>query len=114
MDIKVLLKVVPKHGTGDKASEYCIDGFAIDRYDELLIELHMARIVRCLVQLLMFQLDVTYAHVAATIVASSSWSSWTFVYPRWYALFLADWHAALAREMPCRSHGRQICNVPMQ
>ena len=76
MDIKGLLKVVPKHGAGDKASEYCIYGFAIDRYGELLTDLHMARIVRCLVQLLMFQLDVTYAHAVAMIVVSSSWPSW--------------------------------------
>ena len=36
VDIKGLLKVVPEHGGGDKGNDYCIDGFAIDRYWELL------------------------------------------------------------------------------
>jgi len=36
VDIKGLLKVVPEHGGGDKGNDYCIDGFAIDRYGELL------------------------------------------------------------------------------
>jgi len=38
VDIKGLLKVVPKHGVGDKDNDYCIDGFAIDRYGELLTD----------------------------------------------------------------------------
>jgi len=38
VDIKGLLKVVPEHGAGDKGSDYCIDGFAIDRYGELLTD----------------------------------------------------------------------------
>ena len=38
MDIKGLLKVVPEHGARDKGSEYCIDGFAINRYGELLTD----------------------------------------------------------------------------
>jgi len=38
VDIKGLLKVVPEPGAGDKGSEYCIDGFAIDRYGELLTD----------------------------------------------------------------------------
>jgi len=37
-DIKGFLKVVPEHGVGDKGSQYCVDGFAIDRYGELLTE----------------------------------------------------------------------------
>ena len=36
VDLKGLLKVVPEHGAGDKVSEYCVDGFAIGRYGELL------------------------------------------------------------------------------
>ena len=36
MDLKGLLKVVPKHGTRDCGSFYCINGFAIDQYGELL------------------------------------------------------------------------------
>jgi len=36
VDRRGLLKVVPKHGAGDKGSGYCIDGFAIDRYSDLL------------------------------------------------------------------------------
>jgi len=36
VDLKGLLEVVPEHGTGDTGSEYYIDGFAIDRYGELL------------------------------------------------------------------------------
>ena len=36
VDLKGLLKVVPEHGARDKVSEYCVDGFAIDRYGELL------------------------------------------------------------------------------
>jgi len=36
VDIKGLLKAVPKHGVGDRVGHYCIDGFAIDRYGELL------------------------------------------------------------------------------
>jgi len=39
--------------------------------------LHMGVIVRCFVQLLMFQLNFTFAYAMATIVVSSSWSSWT-------------------------------------
>ena len=38
VDLRGLLKVVPEHVAGDKGSEYCIDGFAIDRYCELLTE----------------------------------------------------------------------------
>ena len=38
VDIKGLLKVVPEHSAGDKSSEYCINGFAIDRYGELPID----------------------------------------------------------------------------
>jgi len=40
VDIRGLLKVVPQHGAGDKGSDYCIDGFAIDRYGELLTDCH--------------------------------------------------------------------------
>ena len=36
VDLRGLLKVVPEHGAGDKGSEYCIDGFAIDQYGELV------------------------------------------------------------------------------
>jgi len=38
VDLRGLLKVVPEHGAGDKGSEYCIDGFAIDRYNDLLTQ----------------------------------------------------------------------------
>ena len=38
VDLRGLLKVVPEHGAGDKGSEYCIDGFTIDRYAVLLIQ----------------------------------------------------------------------------
>ena len=38
VDIRGLLKVVPAHGAGDKEGEYCINGFAIDRYTDLLTE----------------------------------------------------------------------------
>jgi len=38
VDLRGLLKVVPEHGAGDKGSEYCIDGFAIDQYGELVTE----------------------------------------------------------------------------
>ena len=38
VDLRGLLKVVPAHGAGDKEGEYCIDGFAIDRYTDLLTE----------------------------------------------------------------------------
>jgi len=40
VNLRGLLKVVPEHGAGDKGSEYCIDGFAIDRYSELLAQRH--------------------------------------------------------------------------
>ena len=33
---------------------------------------------------------------------------------RWPPLFLAEWHAALAREMPCRSPCRPHSQLPMQ
>ena len=38
VDIKGLLKVVPEHGIGDMGSDYCTDGFAINRYGELLTD----------------------------------------------------------------------------
>ena len=38
VDLRGLLKVVPEHGAGDKGSEYCIDGFAIDRFSDLLTQ----------------------------------------------------------------------------
>jgi len=38
VNLKGLLKVVPEHSAGDKGSEYCIDGFAIDLYGELLTD----------------------------------------------------------------------------
>ena len=38
VDMRGLLKVVPERGAGDKGGKYCIYGFAIDRYGELLIE----------------------------------------------------------------------------
>jgi len=36
IDLKRLLKVVSKHGAGDRRSDYCINGFAIDPCGELL------------------------------------------------------------------------------
>ena len=38
VDIRGLVKVVPKHGAGDKAFHYCINGFTIDHYSDLLTQ----------------------------------------------------------------------------
>ena len=38
VDLRGLLKGAPEHSAWDKGSEYCIDGFAIDRYSNLLTQ----------------------------------------------------------------------------
>ncbi|KAJ8429905.1 hypothetical protein Cgig2_025335 [Carnegiea gigantea] len=38
IDVKGLVNVVPHNGPGDKAKEYCINGFAIGNYSALLVE----------------------------------------------------------------------------
>lgn len=38
IDVKGLVNVVPRNVPGDKAKEYCINGFAIDNYCALLAE----------------------------------------------------------------------------
>jgi len=38
VDLRGLIKVVPEHGARDKSFDYCINGFAIDHYSNLLME----------------------------------------------------------------------------
>jgi len=38
VDVEGLVNVVPPNGPGDKANDYCINGFAIDNYSALLAE----------------------------------------------------------------------------
>ncbi|KAJ8423030.1 hypothetical protein Cgig2_021922 [Carnegiea gigantea] len=38
IDVKDLVNVVPRNGPGNKAKDYCINGFAIDNYSSLIEE----------------------------------------------------------------------------